>query len=245
MNKRIKCFGLIICFLFSLTSINTSAQNRYHPMLTQNNDQDYTANVLESPTIYSETANEKPDFYSMHDNGLLASTAINISTLDEVEQNSDIIVQATFVSAVKQEDVYTETGKFLFATTRSSLQVEKVFQGSIKEGDIIPLLEPYYIDNRNDEPMVTHFESYYPSESGKSYIWFLREIHNPNVDVPNGYHYELVRCERGRYPVINTASSANSDVDNMSNRELDLSPNGNAGVYKKIFKDVIDKYMKN
>lgn len=230
MNRPIKFSSLIIVLVLAL-SISTNAQSRY------------TANSLRSPAIYSEIASEKPDFYSMQDNGLLASTAISISTLDEVEQNSDVIVQATFEGAIKQEDVYTETGKFLFATTRSSLRVEKVFQGTVKEGDIIPLLEPYYINNRNDEPMVTHFESYYPSESGKSYIWFLREIHNPNVDVPNGYHYELVRCERGRYPVINTASRANTDVDNMSNRELDLSPNGNAGVYKDILKDVIDKYM--
>lgn len=231
----------VICAVFSclaLMSVHAAA-----------NGNTYTINSLENNFSKKDLEIKAPDYYSMIDNPMPASTLHNPVTLQEIEQESDTIIRGTFLGVIRQEEEYDPNfGTFVYGFTRSSIRVEEVYSGNVKVGDTIELFEPYYVQQRDNQTILSHHENYYPTKTDKSYIWILSENQGANYDAfwgfePDKFYYSPLYCERGRYPAIDAASSAPVDVDNMSNRELDLSPSGSSLAYKKIYREVIGKYL--
>lgn len=244
MNKLIKAISVTFITFLWFVSVNTLA---VESNITVNV---YTSNKIENDTSSKISENKLPDYYSMVDNPMSASTFNNPVTLQEIEEESNVIVRGTFLGVTKQEEEYDPNfGTFVYGFTRSSIRVEEVYSGNVKLGDILELFEPYYIKEQDNQTILSHHENYYPTKTGKSYIWFLSENAGANYDAfwrlnPNQFYYSPLYCERGRYPTIDTTLRSSIDVDNMSNQELDLSPNGSSYIYKQIYSDVINKYLK-
>lgn len=172
----------------------------------------------------------------MEEYAISAGKMFDPGTLNEVEQLSDTVITGTFLNTLKQEDIYSGHGSYLYGYTKSSVRVDKVYSGNLNVGDVITVLEPYAIH----ENVLLHYENFYPSQSDKVYIWFLEKNMEPDMEGT----YTIVVGERGRYPVLNDNARSASDISAMSSRDLDLSPNGDTTVYKKIYSEVIDKYLK-
>lgn len=242
------CIPVIINLLF-MSVVTMANENTDAVMESGLNVNTYTLNSIGNGFAEKESESNFPDYYSMIDNPMPASTFHNPVTLQEIEQESDTIIRGTFLGVIMQEEEYDPSfGTFVYGFTHSSIRVEEVYSGNVKVGDTIALFEPYYVQQRDNQTILSHHENYYPTKTDKSYIWFLSENAGSNYDAfwglePNKFYYSPLYCERGRYPAIDAASSAPVDVDNMSNRELDLSPSGSSLAYKKIYREVISKYL--
>lgn len=201
-------------------------------------------------SIKNDSSKKAPDYDSMLDNQALASTVHDPITLRATEELSDTIVKGTFLGVTKQAELHnTKFGYLIYAITCSSIRVDEVYSGNVQVGDILNLIEPYFITESEGQTVLNHFENYYPSENGKTYIWLLTKSDGSKIDPkfhlePNQTYYSLAWCERGRYPVLNDNARSASNISAMSSRDLDLSPNGDTTVYKKIYGEVIDKYLK-
>lgn len=201
-------------------------------------------------SIKNDSSKKAPDYDSMLDNQALASTVHEPITLRATEELSDTIVKGTFLGVTKQAELWDNKWGFLrYAVTWSKIRVDEVYSGDVQVGDILNLVEPYFIEEVDGQTMLTHFENYYPSEDGKTYIWLLTKSlgseHDPGFNYePDETYYSLAWCERGRYPVLNDNARSASNISAMSSRDLDLSPNGDTTVYKKIYGEVIDQYLK-
>lgn len=249
MVKMLQMASVMLITLTMGMSVISSAREH---MLTSDkniNMKPYTIDTLESGLSNNMTTQRQLDYYSMIDNATETSTMNNPITLDETEKLSNTIIRATFLGVINQEELLDSYGTPIYAFTRSSIRVDEVYSGNVKPGDVLSLFEPYYITQSNGASVLTHHENYYPTEIGKSYIWFLNErpgtIYDPAFGLePNQNYYALSWCERSRYPTVDITLRSSIDVDNMSNQELDLSPNGSSYIYKKIYKEVINKYLK-
>lgn len=200
--------------------------------------------------ITNDSSKKAPDYDSMLDNQALASTVHNPITLRATEELSDTIVKGTFLGVTKQAELWDDELEFFrYAVICSSIRVDEVYSGDVQVGDILHLFEPYFIAKSEGQTVLNHFENYYPSENGRTYIWLLKKSLGSEFDPgfhfePDQIYYSLAWCERGRYPVLNDNARSASDISAMSSRDLDLSPNGDTTVYKKIYGEVIDKYLK-
>lgn len=227
--KKFKLWGLALFLGIVLISNNIFAAD-----LTSRACTSYTANSFKSVN----TSDKQPvlDYYAIEEYAISTSKMFDPGTLNEVEQLSDTVITGTFLNTLKQEDIYSGHGSYLYGYTKSSVRVDKVYSGNLNVGDVITVLEPYAIH----ENVLLHYENFYPSQSDKVYIWFLEKNTEPDMQ---GI-YTIVVGERGRYPILNDNARSASDISAMSSRDLDLSPNGDTTVYKKIYSEVVGKYLK-
>lgn len=242
--KKLLLSTIFLCF--ALFSTNVAAKESKGPERLL---RPYTESRLNNTSSAKSKSDEIPDYYSMIDSPTMASTMNNPLTLNEVESLSNTIVKATFLGVVKQEGFLNSFGEMSRRLTHSQIRVDEVYQGNVSPGDILEIFEPYYIDEADGEKYLEHHENYYPCETGRTYIMLLVEKPgtkvNPKYGLPtekNYYAFSL--CERSRFPVIDTNARSETDISAMSNEDLDLSPNASTGLYKKLYQEAIDKYMK-
>lgn len=243
---KILCLSVVTCSLF-MSVITMADENPGSTEKSGISPIAYTSNIMGNDAPQAESESKSSDYYSMMENATEASTVNNPITLKEIEQLSNAIIRATFLDVIKQEEFLDSFGTPIYAFTHSSICVDEVYAGNVKAGDVLSIFEPYYITENNGTYILTHHGNYYPSEAGKSYIWFLNQRSGAVYDTafgldPDQNYYALSWCERSRYPVIESASA---NADNMSNQDLDLSPSGSSFVYKKIYNEVIQKYFTN
>ena len=244
ITKKFLLSAILLCF--ALFSTNVAAKESKEPERLL---RPYTeARLNNSPSSKAKT-DELPDYYSMIDSPTMASTMNNPLTLNEVESLSNTVIKATFLKTLKEEHVLDSFGEPYARFTHSQIEVEDVYQGNVQPGDILELFEPYYIKEVDGKTYLTHHENYYPCEPGKSYIMFLLETSGIEHDsrygfLPDQKYYAFSWCERSRFPVIDTNARSETDISALSNEDLDLSPNASTGLYKKLYQEAIDKYMK-
>lgn len=245
ITKKFLLSAILLCF--ALFSTNVAAKNSKEPERLL---RPYTESRLNNnPAPKAKTA-ERPDYYSMIDNRAEASTIHDPIKLRAVEELSDTVIKATFLGVDEQKELYNSTFGYLrYAVTCSSIRVDEVYSGDVNVGDILTLIEPYFITEVENQKVINHFENYYPSEIDQTYVWMLSKSTGSEYDPgfhfdPNKTYYSLAWCERGRFPVIGTNARSETDISAMSNQDLDLSPSGDPEIYKKLYQEVIDKYMK-
>ena len=244
ITKKFLLSAILLCF--ALFSTNVAAKESKEPERLL---RPYTESRLNNTSSPKAKTDKIPDYYSMVESQAMASTVNNPLTLNEVESLSDTIVKATFLGVVKQEGLLNSFGEYSLRFTHSQIKVNEVYQGNVQPGDILELFEPYYIKEVDGKTYLTHHENYYPCEPGKSYIMFLLETSGIEHDsrygfLPDQKYYAFSWCERSRFPVIDTNARSETDISALSNEDLDLSPNASIGLYKKLYQEAIDKYMK-
>lgn len=160
-------------------------------------------------------------------------------TLDELEGLSKYIVQGKFWDDA-HEDLQSEAGIIIFGATVSSFEITKVYKGNFKEGDVIKVVEKYYVEDDQGQKTLIHHGNYMPSDVGKEYVLFFD---NPPENTERWKDtYTPICVEKGRYPVLSPNTRAAVSVDDMTNEELNLDT-GDSSLYREIYKDVIEKYM--
>lgn len=160
-------------------------------------------------------------------------------SLEEVENLSEFIVKGHLLDDAKQKLYSPESGVVVYGVTVSSLEISKVYKGKLNAGETIPIAEKYYTLDESGE--TTRYElGYAPSNPGTEYIFFLNKAIDSN-EFMRGFYSPMVK-ETGRYPVLRTKDSGYSRLNLMSEKELNLVQE-NPETYKKIYQQVIDKYL--
>jgi len=122
-----------------------------------------------------------------------------------------------------------------------SLKITDVILGNLKVGEVIKIIEPYYIDNR----VLWTYSNYLPSIANREYIFFLG---NQAIDkAPKGceYAYFVIHDERGRYLVPSEERDSTGHLSANDYKREDLSLGEmNIDLYMQLYQDVIDAYIK-
>lgn len=164
----------------------------------------------------------------------------NPKTLREVEELSEYIVKGKLQDDAQQKLESHESGSVAYGVTVSTLEISKVFKGGLKAGDEIPIAEKYYTVEENGKN-VRYELGYGPSIPNQDYIFFLIKADDTN-EFLHGLYSPMVK-ETGRYQVIDSNEKGIMSTQALTDQELNLvltDPN----VYRGIYQEVIDKYMK-
>lgn len=163
----------------------------------------------------------------------------NPQSLEEVEDLAEYIVRGKLLDDAKQKLERYGSEFVGFGVTVSSFEISHVYKGSLKEGDKIQIAERYYTLEKNG--VTTRYElGYAPSVPNQEYIFFLIKAPDKNKFL-RGFYSPMVK-ETGRYPVIGTKDSGYPRLNLMTASELNLVQE-NPETYKKIYQQVIDKYL--
>lgn len=126
-------------------------------------------------------------------------------------------------------------------STLREMEIIDVFQGDLKPGEIIKIMEPYCIVGRT----LYVRRNYLPSKQNQEYIFFLSDASvrfNPerkNAEAAIGA-FLPAHGERSRYPIT---SDGRMKANDYSREELSLGK-GNTDLYMRLYQEVIDAYMK-
>lgn len=161
-------------------------------------------------------------------------------SLEEVEDLAEYIVRGKLLDDAKQKLEQYKSEFVGFGVTVSSFEISHVYKGNLKEGDKIPIAERYFTLEK-DGITTRHELGYAPSVPNQEYIFFLIKAPDKN-EFLRGFYSPMVK-ETGRYQVIDTNDSVYSRLNLMSANELNLVQE-KPETYKKIYQQVIEKYMK-
>ncbi len=154
-----------------------------------------------------------------------------VKDLEDLEQKSSIIVKAKVLP--NKENILCED--IHYGYTKTQLEITEVYNDDKEVGNIITLIEDYYIDQNT---MFRH-DLYNPSQPGKEYLFFLA-YDNREGSARQGTYY-IPQCMMGRFPVIEDDDRAVLRVEELDNSYFDLA-DGSIDHYKDIFKEVLKKY---
>lgn len=222
--KAILSISALISIIFSMSTVSVANT--------------FTTDSLK-PSIQNDYTSERHDYYSMPEQTIYAQYTIYPENVSELEKYSDIIIEGSFLNIGEQEVIRSSFGDIIEGYTWSTVEVTNIHKGNLSSGDTITICEPFYMVEEDGTDVIYHNGSYYPSEEGRQYIWFLNDRQTPD----GKQYHSLVRAELGRYPLLNSKSRTMRNVFDMSLRDLDLSPSGGAGHFRTIYADVAKKYM--
>lgn len=89
--------------------------------------------------------------------------------IDDLEQGAQIIVEATIVGEQSTEN-YVQNGEVLETYGVANVEISKVYKGDVKVGDVIPVAEPGYFDDKGN---YVSFEGYKVMEDDGRYLLFM------------------------------------------------------------------------
>ena len=152
------------------------------------------------------------------------------TNLEQLENESDVIVVGTFKEDAKQEEVYTYEEAFekdilLFVKSQNNIEISKVIKGDLQVENEITILQAYgVVDNQ----LIT-YSKLTPMLKGDTWIFFLKK----NEDET----YTCIGDCGGRYPIKNTKY-----------KKIALTDNEDLGVYDKsdfneeVYNEILEKY---
>lgn len=153
--------------------------------------------------------------------------------LEEMENDSEIIVIGSFIGDAEQEEAYIYDSHFekdvlSFVISKNNIEVLNVIKGNVEIGSSVTITQMYgVVDNQ----LVTD-SKLTPMLSGDTWIFFLTE----NTGSRKGT-YRCTGDNDGRYPVKNFSYGKNA-----------LTDNEDLGVYNKedfredIYNEILEKY---
>ena len=180
-----------------------------------------------------------------------ASYAFFPNDLDDLEMNSDVIVLARVLPGSVNVMLTTPEERGDLGFTRTELELLQIFSGDLAVGEILTVVEPYFVVETDYEIQVRYFANYRPSTPNQEYIFFLTKY---DGDFPKYIGtYNILGLHGGRFPVLSglmtpaTALDERSgvssrSVEDFTNLELNLG-HGNSTAYRRIFEEVIERYF--
>lgn len=189
-------------------------------------------------SLFSSQASP-PDYTNMKKSQLQTSVAIIPHSLEDLERYSQYIVEGVLQNDAEtcvSVDSQLEGAVPYAGATKSSLVITRVLKdnGELQAGDSIPIYEPFYVYDVQDEPCLFYMTSYLPSEAGKTYLFFL------NKNALDGYAPSGM--ENSRFPVPSTQTRASVDIDSLTKEDLSLAESADLEKYKALYKEVLEEY---
>lgn len=163
-------------------------------------------------------------------------------SLGEVEERADIIVKAVVKDVIDQH-VNThydhEFGKEIpsFGYTRRELAVTKVYEGDVKTGDSLVLLESYYVWTTDEgKEQLVNSSSLTPAKINQKYLFFLR-YYEPH----DGYW--PVADYQGRYAMPSREIRDKVKANALEQADLDVYDHETLPYLLALYYEVFEKYF--
>ncbi len=142
----------------------------------------------------------------------------NYSTLDRLEERSDLIVVGTCVGEAEQKDIYQYDGHFdekilVMYNTVCNVEIKQVFKGDVEVGDTILVCQQYGVDADNGEYWT--YSNLTPMLDGDTWLFFLYDN--------RGENYMCCGDEDGRFPVRNQTYRRTALTDSEELGVLDMN----------------------
>lgn len=196
--------------------------------------------VLFSQVIFAdeeETYNDKPVFTRA-----IVDWDKNIDSLEDLEDNSGIIIRGTILN--DKETLMVDDS---FGYTKTKVLVNDVINGDVALIDqTITCIEAYFETTRYDTSGYIMCGNYEPAIPGSEYILFLNK-YTGKTEIYKGVYF-IAYHETGKYLVTddikNTDIAVSDYVDSLTNEELNIGPKDST-VYRSIYKSVMEKYVLN
>jgi len=130
-----------------------------------------------------------------------------------------------------------------------SFEIYDVFQGYLNVGDIITIIEPYWIENGT---LYTIF-NYMPSIPNEEYIFFL-SAQRTQIDPEELYGaFPVIHGDRGRYRVPSASGIQQADIQMFSEHDsseqdlimghLSVGTSGSMELYTYLWNEVMDAFL--
>lgn len=151
------------------------------------------------------------------------------ANVNELKENSDIVVKVRTNNKSKEYIEYDEDGTPIYGHTLTTVLIQEVIAGTkfnLSPGTTISICEPYYhyrvfwVQN-----YLMTIEDYEPMTSGTEYILFIRSASNIGENV-----YYMVANQYGKY----IAEKNNKKTFTDSNQD-----------YMKLYKEVMAEFFTN
>ena len=153
------------------------------------------------------------------------SDYVPIHSIDDIENIAGYVIKAKVLEGKENTSFEEYSGGY----TKINLEVTDVYKGDLNIGDVIPLMERYYIEDDGTE---LRRDGYSASEVGKEYLFFVGKY-------DDGL-YDTVCTVLGRYSLEDT-QVLNGEVDTIeANIVEEYKP-----LYYQLKEEVMNKYNKN
>jgi len=130
-----------------------------------------------------------------------------------------------------------------------SLEIYEVFQGDLNAGDVIRIIEPYWIE---DGTLFT-LGNYMPSIPNEEYIFFLyHQVSRSEPDVLYGA-FPVIHGDRGRYRVPSASGIQQADIQIFSEHDssaqdlimghLSVGTSGSMELYTYLWNEVMNAFL--
>ncbi len=150
------------------------------------------------------------------------SDYVPIHNIEDIENIAGYVIKAKALEGKEN----TSFGEYGGGYTKINLEVTDVYKGDLNIGDVIPLMERYYIEDDGTE---LRRDGYSASEVGKEYLFFVGKY-------DDGL-YDTVCTVLGRYSLEDT-QALNGEVDTIeTNIVEEYKP-----LYYQLKEEVINKY---
>ncbi len=150
------------------------------------------------------------------------SDYVPIRSIDDIENIAGYVIKAKVLEGKENTSFEEYSGGY----TKINLEVTDVYKGDLNIGDVIPLMERYYIEDDGTE---LRRDGYSASEVGKEYLFFVGKY-------DDGL-YDTVCTVLGRYSLEDT-QALNGEVDTIeTNIVEEYKP-----LYYQLKEEVINKY---
>lgn len=164
------------------------------------------------------------------------------TTLEGLEYRSTNIVRGRIADDARVVLLYHENNPSLFVMGHNlvSLEILDVIMGDLSVGDVITIIEPYYI---RYDILFTH-SNYLPSIPQQEYFFFLSAAHIQSSSEELEGAFSVVHGDRARFPVPRdresmvdyTAADLSLARETVNNLPI-------ADLHMNLWHDVIESYM--
>ena len=168
-----------------------------------------------------------------------ASLDLYAEDLSVIELNSELIVKAKIKGIQDNYVEYNDLKIPSYGYTLTDIEVQKVYKGEDKlKNCVLKLREPsYYYKNDLGKKFIINSEGYTPLKQGETYVLFLSKSYMKDTYYCTGlYQGKFILKDK------NSEDKILNSLDKVSADDIDISETILNGNYKKLYKEVIDKY---
>lgn len=165
----------------------------------------------------------------------------------DISEYANVVIKATIIGNYEEIPQYDEKGILLIADTKVDIRVDEVYKdcsSSINKGDVLKLIESYFIvnetysDGTSADVLVT-IDNYLPSVEGEEYVLYLNEAYSGEDEEYLFYDmYYPVSLSYGRYKL---SDSTKKGVEFTFLNDYRINHKDD-GIYQEVFDEVLKTY---
>lgn len=159
------------------------------------------------------------------------------NNLDEIEEDSEIIVQVKALEGSEQEIYLNDLGEPGIGYTYTPVKILKIYKDhfGLKDTEELKVMEfSCIMENPDGSKYMQTGQGYRPMKVGNEYLLFLHYTKLKDMFYPTGQY-------QGKYAIDRILSS--DTITDLTNEELEIGDYASINIYKKVAEEVKKRYI--